>query len=156
MACWVVAQKVPSSRVRGMYDAHLGAGDEWGKVDEYKMYLLLPCWLRCKRNQWLWSSLCSGSTVKQLKLLSLGFFLLAKLDWDEEWAERSLSVKLPEPSTHPIAPECKRERCWHPLQSLPLDCVRWHPVPSWVPAAIYCFVSPETAPVLVTPCLRER
>lgn len=43
MACWVVAQKVPSSRVRGMYDAHLGAGDEWGKVDEYKMYLLLPC-----------------------------------------------------------------------------------------------------------------
>lgn len=42
MACWVVAQKVPSSPVRGMYDAHLGAGDEWGKTDEYKMYLLLP------------------------------------------------------------------------------------------------------------------
>lgn len=41
-----------------------------------------------------------------------------------------------------------RERCWHPLQSLPLDCDRWHPVPSWAPAAIYCFVSPETAPVV--------
>lgn len=80
--------------------------------------------------------------------VSWAFFLLAKLDWDEERAERSLSVKLPKPSTHPIAPECKRERCWHPLQSLPLNCVRWHPVPSWVPAAVYCFVSPETAPVV--------
>lgn len=87
-------------------------------------------------------------SVKQLKLLSLGLFLLAKLDWDEERAEHSLSVKLPKPSTHPIAPECKRERCWHPLQSLPLNCVRWHPVPSWVPAAVYCFVSPETVPVV--------
>lgn len=47
-----------------------------GKVDEYKMYLVLPCWLRCKRSQWVWSSaLCCGTIlVKQLKLLSLGFF----------------------------------------------------------------------------------
>lgn len=75
-------------------------------------------------------------------------FLLVKLDWHEEWAEHGLSIKLPKTSTDPIAPECKRERWWHPLQSLLLDCDRWHPVPSWVPAAIYCFVSPETAPVV--------
>lgn len=56
-----MTQKVPSSRVGGMYDAKLGAGDERGKADKYKMYLLLPSWLWCKRNQWL--VLCSGSTL---------------------------------------------------------------------------------------------
>lgn len=71
-----VAQKVPGSRVRGMYDAKLGAGDEQGEVWQVQN-VVTPAVLMAMQEKPVTLALCSGSTlVKQLKPL-----LLELADW---------------------------------------------------------------------------
>lgn len=67
-----VAQKVPGSHVRGMYDAKLGAGDDQGEGWKVQN-VITPAMLMAMQEKPVTLALCSGSTlVKQLKLLLLG------------------------------------------------------------------------------------
>lgn len=110
-----------------------GGGWMGGKVDEYKMYLLLPSWLQCKRNQWLWySALCSGSTPSSSwNCCILGLFIGKT---STRWG---MSIEQPFCQTlraqHSLL-QCERER--KILASSPVSASRLFPVAS--SAALLC------------------
>lgn len=81
MACWVVAQKVPSSCVRGMYDAQLGAGDEWGRLTSSKC--IYSCLVDYDARETSGSGvlLCALEALCQAAETAVSWaFLLVKLD----------------------------------------------------------------------------